>query len=411
MRMASIYENAKITIALHQEHTNASSFPAPVANSTDVRINVQLCQSPLKEENIAKTRLSSRGWCFQERLLSTRILHCLPSGIIFECNQGSACDCVYHESHHHLNSDFKTLFTEKMTGNNWRQLITRFSRKSLTYQTDILPALSGITNRVRDAGSYYGGSWERFLPFDLLWFSSLGLTGSQAEFPTRPEDFIAPSFLWSSMRGHIAFVNLEEDGGYEQTFSIDSVSCTPKHYDPLGQLNSGNIVLSGRYIHADYVNAFERPMPADVLIKGCQPGLQCLWATMRCPGIGHYIFHPDSFDQQMEDLLCIELFAPTERGTEPSYALVVDLGFDLLGGMRVGITASVESHQFSQAPRRTVILMISMQLNRQIPWPHLNRRKASPVEMGPGSLVTKLAALQMCSSASLFSAYVIISFA
>src|ERR1700744_4773204 len=105
-------------IALHQAHTNESSFPAAVESLTNFPINIQLCQSPLGENDIQKTRLSSRRWCFQERLLSTRILHCLPSGIVFECGQGSSCDCPrVGSSHQHLNSDFKALFTDnQMTG-------------------------------------------------------------------------------------------------------------------------------------------------------------------------------------------------------------------------------------------------------------------------------------------------------
>jgi hypothetical protein len=357
MRMASIYENAKITIALHQEEKNASSFPTTVAmvgSDANVQVNVQLSQVPLKEEDIEKTRLSSRGWCFQERLLSTRILHCLPSGIVFECNQGKACDCMADEPHHHLDSEFKTLFTEEhMTGSNWRQLVTRFSQKSLTYQTDILPALSGITNRVREAGRYYGGSWEKFMEYDLLWFSALGLPGSQTDFPIRPDEFIAPSFLWPSVKGHISFVDLERDKRYEPTFSIMEISCMPKNYDPLGQLHSGMLVWHGQFIRATFVNCFERPMPADAFIKDCQPELRCLWATLKNPWIGHYIFHPDSLDLRVKNLVCLELFSPKERGIEPSYALVVDIGDQdvtepekPMQGKRVGIVASIESRLF-----------------------------------------------------------------
>jgi hypothetical protein len=367
MRMASIYENAKVTISLHQKGTNSSSFTVRDANSSDAAANIQLyCKGffwdPLwLNREMEQTRLASRGWCFQERLLSTRILHCLQSGIVFECNQGSACDCSNDEPHYHSDSDFKTLFTEeRMTGNNWRQLITLFSQKSFTYQTDVLPALSGITNRVRDAGEYYGGSWEKFLPYDLLWFSSLGLLGSRVDLPTRPKEFIAPSFLWSSMKGHIAFINIDGDARFEKTFDIQCVECIPKNYDCLGQLNSGYLAFTGRYLFAKYVHAFERPMPASVFIKDCQPGLQCLWATMQCAG-EHYIFHPDSLDQQYNGLICVEMFQPAKGQNEKSYALVISIAYiapdgSMIRGKRVGVVASITGHHFNDATRVKYVL-------------------------------------------------------
>lgn len=37
--------------------------------------------------------LFSRAWCFQERLLATRILHYTEQEIVFECRTGYQCKC------------------------------------------------------------------------------------------------------------------------------------------------------------------------------------------------------------------------------------------------------------------------------------------------------------------------------
>jgi hypothetical protein len=243
-----------------------------------------------------------------------------------------------------------------MNGSNWRNLITRYSQKYLTYQKDLLPALSGITNRVRGVGDYYGGSWKKCLPYDLLWFSSVGSTCPGVNFPVRPEEFIAPSFLWSSVKGHISFVDLEGNKLHEQSFSITHIRCMPKYYDPLGELDSGYIVLDGPYIRAKFINLFERPMPAN-FIKDSQQGLQCLWATLECLGIGHFIFHPDSLDLEMKNLVCVELFASKVQRSESCYALVPSIGAqdaansstNAIKSRRVGIIASIESHRFETA--------------------------------------------------------------
>jgi hypothetical protein len=243
-----------------------------------------------------------------------------------------------------------------MTNSNWRKMITLYTQKHFTFQKDILPALSGITNRVRGAGHYYGGAWEYTLPYDLLWFSIAGLAGSPSILPIRPAEYIAPSFLWSSIAGSISFVNFNPDIPYKQSFSIEGISCIPEHHDTLGELVDGNIVLRGRCIPARFVNRFEKPMPADVFIKDCQQGLYCLWATLECPGIGHYIFHPDTLDLEMESLVCMELFTPEDGENLSCYALVLavdgqdvsgDSGTDFIQAKRVGIVASIERDHFA----------------------------------------------------------------
>jgi hypothetical protein len=40
------------------------------------------------DEAISKAAVSKRGWCLQERYLSTRLLHFTKSGLVRECNGG-----------------------------------------------------------------------------------------------------------------------------------------------------------------------------------------------------------------------------------------------------------------------------------------------------------------------------------
>jgi hypothetical protein len=255
------------------------------------------------------------------------------------------------EPHSHHCSKFKSMFAQQhMSSENWRKMITLYTQKELTYQTDILPALSGITNRVRGAGQYYGGIWEKTLPYDLLWFSTTGPPNPKTRLPTLPSKHIAPSFLWASIKGRISFVDIKSDmPDFRQTFSIKHIVCNPKGEDPLGELSGGSIVLEAPVIAGKFVNRFERPMAADFFIKHCEQGQECLWATVECSG-AYYIFHPDTLDRTMENLFCVQLFATTDPGDEYCYALV-------LGGWetpesakpvikRVGIVASIEKRCF-----------------------------------------------------------------
>jgi hypothetical protein len=236
------------------------------------------------------------------------------------------------------------MFTEERLSNeNWIKMIQLYTQRELTFQSDILPALSGIANRVRGAGKYYGGIWEKNLPSDLLWFATVGPVTSAIQLPVRPSDYIAPSFLWASIKGSVSFLNKLED--FQQIFSVKKISCEPKREDPLGELSSGVLAIEAHICRAKFVHVFERPMPADFFIKHCDPGLKCLWATLECPGIGHYIFHPDSLHLKMKSLVCVQLFASTKGSGDSCYALVLEEEGNAF--KRVGIIASLEQRHFS----------------------------------------------------------------
>lgn len=197
---------------------------------------------------------------------------------------------------------------EHVTSENWRKMIQLYSRKQFTYGDDILPALSGITNRVRGAGKYYGGLWEENLPYDLLWFSAINPLLSKTEYPSKSK-YVAPSFLWASVKGQIAFVNGKANTQtFKQTFSIIDTSLLPKGEDPLGQLSDGHLTLKGPVLRTKFTCYFERPIPADLFIKDVDPGQECLWAVLeRLDGWwGHYVWHPDTFLFRHDtQLLCL----------------------------------------------------------------------------------------------------------
>jgi hypothetical protein len=101
-----------------------------------------------------------------------------------------------------------------------------------------LPALSGITNRVRGAGTYMGGTFEHFLKYDLLWFTTADQLAPMA--PRRPDQYIAPSFLWPSAGRGVSFVNIDENTpDLHSTFTIETIRIIPKDEDSLENIEMG----------------------------------------------------------------------------------------------------------------------------------------------------------------------------
>jgi hypothetical protein len=232
------------------------------------------------DSEVSAHPILTRGWCFQERLLSTRIIHYTQQEMVYECQCGYQCECTYldrpsqeyyKQKRFHLKSEIarakmlnRSPDLTKVLG-AWADLVENYAKKDLTFPSDILPALSGMANDFNDfgLGTYYAGIWEKQLPKCLLW-SSLHHGDSDPEVhfrchrhpPPRKVDkylprslqhtvFLAPSFLWTSRIGPISMPRAIQQDGEEQLFKLLEISCTPKGQDPLGQVSSGFLRMSG----------------------------------------------------------------------------------------------------------------------------------------------------------------------
>ncbi|KAF2108727.1 hypothetical protein BDV96DRAFT_259211 [Lophiotrema nucula] len=80
----------------------------------------------------------------------------------------------------------------------WRRLVNLYSGCSLTYESDALPAISGLARRFQEVveDEYLAGLWLKDLPNGLLWFSNY--TGDGA-FTSQNFDG-APYWSWASRR-------------------------------------------------------------------------------------------------------------------------------------------------------------------------------------------------------------------
>jgi hypothetical protein len=233
---------------------------------------------------------------------------------------------------------------------NWKNLISLYSQKELTFQKDVLPALSGITNRIRDDKDYHGGLWGKTLDYDLLWFSTVSKRGSPVKLPSSGADYIAPSFLWASVKGSIAFVHVpKEIRSFVQTFKRKSVHCTPKGHDSLGELAKGTLIITGPALWAIFKHHLQ-PMSANFFIKHLKSEENCNWATLELGSGEHYIWHPDSmaadFLTEKIELHIVKLFESSIPDDQTCYGLVLSKHPVASWGARVyyrvGVIASLE---------------------------------------------------------------------
>jgi hypothetical protein len=196
-KMAEIYANAHVVLAA----TAAKDCTEGFLHSRKAPLTIQLPQGYSKDFTF-QARLNNshscgstkrkpdyplflRGWCMQERFLARRIIHFLPDEVLFECLTHRSCECefVYVEDKYPTISEacgeFRALknanslsaVSNLRFGRSWALIIREYKSLALTYQTDILPALSGVARSLEhlDLGRYIAGFWEYDIIFQLGW--------------------------------------------------------------------------------------------------------------------------------------------------------------------------------------------------------------------------------------------------
>ncbi|KAK0716375.1 heterokaryon incompatibility protein-domain-containing protein [Lasiosphaeris hirsuta] len=164
-------------------------------------------------DSVTESPLAKRGWVFQERQLSRRVLHFTSSELVWEC----CAKAPYFASETFPGgTPFKTAFNGKSKFQSrttldrpnsspelyatWRTICEEYSAKVFSHVRDKLVALSGLAQEFEIAfpdDTYVAGMWRSTLPGSLLWGSS----DSSSRLLTG--DYVAPSWSWVSIDGPI----------------------------------------------------------------------------------------------------------------------------------------------------------------------------------------------------------------
>lgn len=277
-RMADIYEGAYLTIAATAsanclEGCYRSSPPSIIETGFSCTTKTGLSSTiycrqidehfdldvavPHSSEKFEEFPLLDRGWVFQERFLSPRVLHFCDPELVFECRKGARCQCNDQKSDHGFKGDLMRLCAEGpgleafQHAIGWWAVVSRYSRLKLTYDRDILTALSGISRRVgasQPTRDYVAGIWKSTLPYGLLWYARLVRQESTTEIASRygranaPR---APSWSWASVIAPIDWM-LPVALGYEELLvKIHEISCEVSEVDAYGRAYGGVLSITG----------------------------------------------------------------------------------------------------------------------------------------------------------------------
>ena len=178
-KMAIIYENSYVTISANNS-TGMLLRPPAMRSSHSVQLETTdpdgklqaiIIRSPIDHQKFFATSLegvgvggsewehdyplSKRAWCFQERLLATRILHFTEEEVVFECKTHCECECgsiVHQQYGTPLKNLYSGITRESFTPtgmainawDGWKRVVSPYIQKDITNPLDILPALAGL---------------------------------------------------------------------------------------------------------------------------------------------------------------------------------------------------------------------------------------------------------------------------
>ena len=293
--MDKIYENALVTLAAVSSPDGSVPFLGPDApsdrdnwqavnididtggigcwsvenRSTQAQLKVRK-YGPILLPGFINGPLEKRGWAWQERYLSGRIINFTLEEARWHCRTSHTCECIGIMQSTNPSLPKESALAEdegeKLTPiRKWRHIVTEYSRRQLTYSTDRLPALSGVASRFQASlkGEYLAGMWLADFPRCLAWYRR-ELSDSPAGKPKmwRSLDNGVPSWSWASISAESHWIwdynvkdfNLgsEVDIPIESRVELVSTSCRPLSNNNFGEVEKGSYIeLRGLVVEAE----------------------------------------------------------------------------------------------------------------------------------------------------------------
>ncbi|KAJ6023936.1 heterokaryon incompatibility protein-domain-containing protein [Penicillium herquei] len=262
LQMFKVYSNSAITISasgilssesglLQKRCPNylaEASFIPLASPNPHARLIVTI--EKVWENIVSEGLLSSRGWIFQERIASNRILHLGAGSMAWECNGVSLIESNLPE---HIPVSFdvgamkkSAFYSDLSIGNfileTWTAIVEDYTQRKFTNHSDILIAINGIAEKIASATQnrswFLSGMWSHTIAFELPWErkkKDRTLYQQDSAFTN------APSWSWASVQGQVTYpihhtIKIMGENGRVNTVQVPRL----QGYRPLQPLISVN---------------------------------------------------------------------------------------------------------------------------------------------------------------------------
>ncbi|PMD20119.1 HET-domain-containing protein [Hyaloscypha hepaticicola] len=204
------------------------------------------------------SRLSNRGWAFQETVLSIRVLMFGHANVHFFCGDSYQTRDMGTEDY-----PYYAMISECGLMKEQRQRLfdiwdgvihayTKFTKDSFTKFTDTLPALSGLAaifqRQLQD--DYIAGLWKKTLFHSLAWYCLPPSNPLKADLCCGHQlesAYLVPS--WSLLsRGYMDFLQAHNKNGLKAEVKEINAQVDLVGENPLGAITSGELIIRSNVV-------------------------------------------------------------------------------------------------------------------------------------------------------------------
>jgi hypothetical protein len=279
-QMDRIYSHAYITISASSassvtegflDHRQMPQSMTPISmrylTRSGVESNLLVCAEPTPRD--IEDPINTRGWTFQERVLSPRLIDFSTTQVRWRCQslQATEAGCPaesvwanYFATSFIVSASNPLRSEGKDDEREWSHLVSAYSSRNLTYGSDKLIAFSAIPQALGRAGQYLAGLWEIDLPCNLLWkvvHDWSPASGTTDKRKPRPREYRAPSWSWASVDGDIRCDNstMESKAAISACHVLDIHTQLSDTRAPFGGVVSGYLLIQGFTSQAKFLPA------------------------------------------------------------------------------------------------------------------------------------------------------------
>ncbi|KAF6787307.1 heterokaryon incompatibility protein [Colletotrichum sojae] len=283
-RMSSVYGGSSLNIsASSADRESEGCFLMPEyfsgGFSADMTVDGRkerhdFARSSLYANSVTLSKLASRGWVVQEKILSPRTVHCGEEGVFWEC-KCAACNSKTTMASEFFPGGFRhgpflggvefPLVRRRSSlevggrgtlRENWERTRSWYSACDLTVPGDKLVAIAGVARATHEetGDRYYAGLWGVEMENELCWFSE--------DVRQRPA-YRAPSWSCAAVDGRVG--QYHKHGILDKVYaSVVSVEVAAES-DPFGAVSGGSISLRcAGMLSANVSRRHEKPSRGDV---------------------------------------------------------------------------------------------------------------------------------------------------
>ena len=201
--------------------------------------------------NVWKSHWASRGWTFQEWILSSRLLVFGPTDVVFDCDESTYFQCGYDKE------PMGIRMSRVLSTNDWHYMMCNYSKRHRGFSrpSDVLPAFSGTAARFGremrySEHDYAAGLWKQSLFIDLAWsmegdgpLKRRGLVDLLGHLES-PTTYSLPS--WTCLgKGPVDFNVDAFDKSSLVSRCTTEAWTTLKGDNPFGEVKAGTVRLTG----------------------------------------------------------------------------------------------------------------------------------------------------------------------